>query len=97
MEEDLKDLIGHGTSIHSAEMGPDDEETACPISNITILGGDINYPARWIPPPPDVYKANFAGAHFQEKNASGTGVVFRNRGGVYGCSSQVLTGTYGCK
>lgn len=53
-------------------MGPDVEETACLISNITILGGDINYPARWIPPPPDVYKANIAGAHFQEKNASGT-------------------------
>lgn len=45
--------------------------------------GVKNYPEKWIPPPTDVYKANFAGANFQEMNASGTGVVVRNWNGEF--------------
>lgn len=45
--------------------------------------GVKNYPEKWIPPPRNVYKANFARANFQEMNASGTGVVVRNWKGEF--------------
>ncbi|KAG8389697.1 hypothetical protein BUALT_Bualt01G0005700 [Buddleja alternifolia] len=43
----------------------------------------INNPERWVPPPPDVYKVNFARANFQDMHASGVGVVVRSWGGVF--------------
>ncbi|XP_073063046.1 uncharacterized protein [Primulina eburnea] len=65
------------------------EEACFPYSQIvknipTAQSGVLrNYPEKWIPPPTDVYKANFAGANFQEMNASGTGVVVRNWRGEF--------------
>ncbi|XP_075497070.1 uncharacterized protein LOC142534052 isoform X1 [Primulina tabacum] len=54
------------------------------VKNIpTAQSGVRNYPEKWIPPPTDVFKANFAGANFQEMNASGTGVVVRNWRGEF--------------
>ncbi|XP_073024844.1 MADS-box transcription factor 47-like [Primulina eburnea] len=49
----------------------------------TAQSGVRNYPEKWFPPPTDVYKANFAGANFQEMNGSGTGVVIRNWRGAF--------------
>ncbi|XP_073148277.1 MADS-box transcription factor 47-like [Henckelia pumila] len=80
------------TITQSSQFRHRDEEISGPVSNLMNLEGACfpysqsgvkNYPKKWIPPPTDVYKANFARANFQEMNASGTGVVVRNWRGEF--------------